>query len=123
MLNEKDITHAEATAMTAEPIEHCYWVVPGKFLAGEYPRNLDPHSSAEKIKALLASGITAFIDLTREDDRLLPSSSTLKGAAYHNFPIGDVSIPDSPEVTVAILDAIDEHLRQDRVIYCTARVE
>jgi hypothetical protein len=38
--------------MTAEPIEHCYWGVPGKFLAGEYPRNLDPHSSARKIKAL-----------------------------------------------------------------------
>ncbi len=103
--------------MTAGPIEHCYWVVPGKFLAGEYPRNLDPHSSAEKIQALLASGVTAFIDLTREDDRLLPYSSMLKGAAYHNFPIGDVSIPDSPEVTVAILDAIDEHLREDRVIY------
>jgi ADP-ribosyl-[dinitrogen reductase] hydrolase len=103
--------------MTARPIEHCYWVVPGKFLAGEYPRNLDPHSSAEKIQALLASGVTAFIDLTREDDRLLPYSSMLKGAAYHNFPVGDVSIPDSPEVTVAILDAIDEHLREDRVTY------
>jgi hypothetical protein len=103
--------------MTAEPIEHCYWGVPGKFLAGEYPRNLDPHSSARKIKALLASEITAFIELTREDDRLLPYSSMLKGAVYHNFPIADVSIPDSPEVTVAILDAIDEHLREDRVIY------
>jgi hypothetical protein len=79
--------------MTAGPIEHCYWVVPGKFLAGEYPRNLDPHSSAEKIMALLASGITVFIDLTREDDRLLPYSSMLKGAVYHNFPIADVSIP------------------------------
>jgi hypothetical protein len=103
--------------MTARPIEHCYWVVPGKFLAGEYPRNLDPHSSAKKIQALLASGVTAFIDLTREDDRLLPYSSMLKGVVYHNFPVVDVSIPDSPEVTVAILDAIDEHLREGRVIY------
>lgn len=103
--------------MTKRPIEHCYWIVPRRFLAGEYPRNLDPHSSVEKIEALLAAGVNAFIDLTREDDRLLPYSSMLKEAVYQNFPIGDVSIPGSPEVTVAILDAIDEHLREGRVIY------
>ncbi len=46
------------------PIENCYWVAPGKLLAGEYPRNLDDESSPDKIARLIDAGISAFIDLT-----------------------------------------------------------
>ena len=31
------------------PIEMCYWVVPGRLLDGEYPRNLDTPSSRDKL--------------------------------------------------------------------------
>ena len=48
-----------------------YWVVPGKFLAGEYPgHKTDPTKAAGKISALLAAGVTTFIDLTEEDEGL-----------------------------------------------------
>ncbi|MBM9538479.1 hypothetical protein [Desulfobulbus alkaliphilus] len=48
-----------------QPIEHCYWVVPGRFLAGEYPRTRNEAASVEKINALIQAGVTTFIDLTR----------------------------------------------------------
>lgn len=58
--------------MTSHPIKHCYWVVPGKFLAGEYTGDVDETASRQKINALLAAGIRAFIDLTTEMDGLEP---------------------------------------------------
>ena len=61
-----------------QPIENCYWVVPGKFLAGEYPRNKDEASSKAKIDALISSGVTNFIDLTEEDENLLPHKALLE---------------------------------------------
>ena len=51
------------------PIPYCYWVVPGKLLAGEYPRYLDEESSREKVRKLTDAGVTAFIDLTVEGEK------------------------------------------------------
>ena len=84
-----------------QPIEHCYWVVPGRFLAGEYPRTREDVASVEKINALIQAGVTAFVDLTRTDDNLLPYAPLLAGVSYQRFPIRDVSVPDSDEVTTA----------------------
>ena len=50
--------------MTPRPIDNCYWVVPGKLLAGEYPRNVDDASSQQKIARLTDAGVSVFIDLT-----------------------------------------------------------
>ena len=99
------------------PIENCYWVVPGQLLAGEYPGARDVASTRAKIGALLEAGITAFIDLTREEDGLLPYMHLLQGATYQRFPIRDYSVPASPGDMVAILDAIDGHLQQGRMVY------
>ena len=103
--------------MTLQPIKHCYWVVPGKLLAGEYPRNKDEESSRTKIAALIRSGITNFIDLTEENEGLLPYSDMISPASHQRFGIRDVSIPDSTGVTVAILDAIDHHIGQGQMVY------
>ncbi|MEB3356369.1 MAG: hypothetical protein VKK04_06560 [Synechococcales bacterium] len=100
-----------------QPIPHCYWVVPGKFLAGEYPRTLDEASSREKIKALIDAGVTTFIDLTDTWDGLLPYDHFLETAAHQRFPIRDVSVPASVEEAIAILDTIDYHLQQGEVVY------
>lgn len=99
------------------PIENCYWVVQGQLLAGEYPRDIDGHSSVEKINALLRAGVTVFIDLTEEEDGLLPYTSFIDGASYQRFPIPDFSIQDSDDVTTLVLDAIDYHIGQGRVVY------
>ncbi len=69
--------------MTPKPIEQCYWVLPGRFLAGEYPRDKDQKSSMSKINSLLKAGVSAFIDLTEKDEGLLPYSDM----------IGSVSMP------------------------------
>ena len=103
--------------MTSQPIEHCYWVVPGKFLAGEYPRDKDKDSSISKINSLKGAGISAFIDLTEKYEGLLPYSELIGTASHQRFPIPDLSIPESPEVTVAALDAIDYHISQGQVVY------
>lgn len=54
------------------PIENCYWVSPGSFLAGEYPRTFDERESRQKIGALIVAGVRAFIDLTEETEDRLP---------------------------------------------------
>ena len=105
-----------------QPIENCYWVVPGKFLAGEYPRNKDEESSRVKIDALFSAGVNAFIDLTEKDEDLLPYTALLEKASHERFPIRDVSVPNSVSTTVTILNTIDLHILQDRVLMRLAPV-
>ena len=107
----------DESANPPRPIENCYWVVPGKLLAGEYPRNLDEASSRVKLAQLTEAGVAAFIDLTEADDHLEPYDHLLDGASHERFAIRDVSVPASPEVTRDALDAIDGHLEAGRMVY------
>ena len=77
------------------PIENCYWVLPGKLLAGEYPRNKDESSSGQKLAALSNAGVNVFVDLT-EAGELAPCAD-MSAATHHRFPIRDVSVPSSVE--------------------------
>jgi protein-tyrosine phosphatase len=103
--------------MLQKPIENCYWVVPGKFLAGEYPRDKAEESSRNKIHSFVQSGITAFIDLTEENEGLLHYSQLLESASYQRFPIRDVSTPASIALTTDILDSIDRHVLHGEIVY------
>jgi protein-tyrosine phosphatase len=103
--------------MTLKPIKNCYWVVSGKLLAGEYPRNKDEVSSPDKINSLLSAGITAFIDLTHENDRLLPYHGLMGNISHHRFPIRDGSIPENKALTDTILDTIDSCISQRQLVY------
>ena len=112
----------EGRAAPPTPIENCYWVDPGKLLAGEYPRNRDDASSRRKLQALTDAGVSAFIDLTEADettrvDTLKPYAQWLQHGIHRRFPIPDGSVPDSPAVTTVILDTIDEHLAAGRTVY------
>ena len=101
------------------PIENCYWVVEGKLLAGEYPRNWDDKSSQEKIGALTGAGIASFIDLTGEGDGMRPYKQWLDPASqtHRRFPIRDMSVPVSPAWMERILDAIDEDIGAGKPVY------
>ena len=46
-------------------------MVPG-FLAGNYPRTGYEDSSRDKMRRILAAGVTCFVDLTTRHDPLLP---------------------------------------------------
>jgi len=70
-----------------------------------------------KINALLSAGIRAFIDLTEENEGLLPYSGFIGEASHQRFAIKDISTPASSKFTTAVLDAIDSNLRQDKITY------
>ena len=99
------------------PIDMCYWVVPGKLLAGEYPRNLDAPSSIEKLARLTDAGVSAFIDLTEAGGPLKPYAYLLNGPSHERFGIKDQSVPATDELTKQALDAIDRHLEAGETVY------
>lgn len=107
------------------PIEYCYWVLPDRFLAGEYPRNIDEESSQRKIAALIAAGVSAFIDLTEEGEKIrygkqlypyVPLLDPHPRAFHHRFEIQDGSTP-SKQKTIQILDTIDKYIAQEKKVY------
>lgn len=107
--------------MPSSPILHSYWVIPGRLLAGEYPRNLDEPSSMEKLQALTDAGITVFIDLTTPADGLSPYRTLLQRinvtAECHWVPIPDVSVPQSAETTAQVLDLMDQAVAKGQGVY------
>ena len=101
-----------------KPIDNCYWVVPGLFLAGEYPRNHGDLTSSDKVAALTDFGVNAFVDLTEEGE-LAPYTQWLdpESHTHERFPIRDAGTPASPGFTTSILDAIDGHIGEGRLVY------
>ena len=104
------------------PIQNAYWVEPGKLLAGEYPREYDRAPSITKLRALRAAGVSAFVDLTEAVEAqawgwVKPYDEFLDGASHERFPIADMAVPESPALTTAVLDAIDLHIAEGRIVY------
>jgi len=114
-LKKKPLTPPETPKK--QPIPHCYWVSPGQLLAGEYPRDLDEQASLIKLNSLMQAGVSVFVDLTEEKDGLLPYENMIDGARYLRFPIPDVSVPESSGLMKKILDAIDQHINKNKVVY------
>lgn len=106
------------------PYDNCYWVRPGKFLAGEYPGSSDRWVAREKIYSQLDAGIDAFLDLT-EPGELDSYEDILMEAAenagvlvnYQRYPIQDVSVPRERKDMIAILDRIDHCLDIGQTVY------
>lgn len=80
------------------PHPNCYWVVPGRLLAGEYPlRHVD---------GLHAAGITDFIDLTADDEGLPDYQLRLRpGQRRQHFAVTDYAVP-SEALMRTILDTV-----------------
>lgn len=97
-------------------VHHAYWVVPGRFLAGEYPNEKWAESAPPILRSLMDAGVACFIDLTEEGE-LDPYDRFLEGQEHLRFPILDVSVPKSKNEMRAILDAIDERLDSGKGVY------
>ena len=116
-------SHQQYDDQSPLPIPHCYWVIPGKLLAGDYPRTLDEDSSRAKLKQLTDAGVTAFIDLTEPNEPtwngepMKPYAYLLDGPSHQRFAIRDQKTPASPELTRSALDAIDTHLAAGQTVY------
>jgi ADP-ribosyl-[dinitrogen reductase] hydrolase len=119
-----DISKFDATDTPPRPNGNTYWVVPHKFLAGEYPGDENPINASKKIKQFLAAGIRHFIDLTGVGE-LEPYEAILSkearnsniNATYQRFPIRDNSVPRDSEHLAEILFAIDHRIREGGAVY------
>lgn len=106
------------------PLPNSYWVVPGRFVAGEYPSATDPVEQAATQRALLEAGVGHFIDLTHEGE--LPSyMETARSEAgrlgrsvtWERRPVRDLDVPDTREEMSSILDAIDAAMNDGKTVY------
>jgi len=106
------------------PIINSYWVIPGRFRAGEHPAIGSVDGTRLKICWLSAQGINFILDLTEsgEADVNYPtyindvSSALHKSITYKRFPIQDWSTPPHEEM-VKILDLVEEELSEGKNIY------
>jgi len=106
------------------PHGNCYWLIPGRLIAGEYPRTADEAASRIKLAAILATGVRQFIDLTEATEPLENYATLLQSVAadsgcevrHDRFPIEDLSIPQ-PEDMRAILRMIGDAHCADRPVY------
>ena len=107
------------------PIPNSYWVVPGRFAAGEYPGDKDRNEAAAKLSTLLSAGIDHFIDLTEPSEGLEPYADIAEVEAaglgldvvHGRHSIVDVGVPSSPQEMADILDAIDDALDEEGTVY------
>ena len=110
---------------TDRPLPNSYWVVPGRFAAGEYPGAKNPEEAAARLQTLLRAGIDHFIDLTGTADRLEPYAAIAPDEArrlsrhmeHEQHPVADLGVPGSPREMADILDAIDDALDDGRTVY------
>lgn len=112
------------------PASRCYWVVPGRLLAGAYPGSPDPQAHEERLTQLSNAGIRTFVNLMEADERnpqgvkLTPYEEFFRERPHDNarderflrFAIPDLSIP-SVDGMREILDAIDLSLEEQRPVY------
>jgi protein-tyrosine phosphatase len=106
------------------PFPNSFWVIPGKFLAGEYPGDLEPQRAQRKLANMLQLGINVFVDLTHPEDSLSSYHSIAQEVAsefgveveIYAYPIEDFSTPMPLEMK-AILDRIDRALAEDKRVY------
>ncbi len=110
--------------MNAKPIPESYWVLPGQFLAGEYPAlPHDDFGTRQRLTAFFNAGFDTFIDLICEGERPPYFSMLRKEAGYdgreirhQRFSLPDFHVP-SHETMVAVLDALDTALSEGRKVY------
>ncbi len=118
--------------MTNVPAPHpgCYWVVPGKILAGNYPGEKNPAAARKKLSGILDAGVRCFINLMERNESnhagkpFSPYKDLADGLAvergftlkHRRFPIVDQKTPD-PKQMHDILDCIDFTVGQDLPIY------
>ena len=105
------------------PIPDSYWIVEGRFLAGEYPGAADVATARPKLERFLDRGVNLFIDLT-EQHELVPYGGFVEtlgsergiSVRHERFPIRDVWIPSDDEM-VAILARIRSGIDGGHVCY------
>jgi ADP-ribosylglycohydrolase len=109
------------------PVEDCYWLLPGRLLAGAYPGSRSRAQAMDRLRRLLEAGVTCFIDLTEPDEvasyeALLPFETPHGRRVEHlREPIVDHGVPASRETMARILAMIDGALESGHTVYLHCR--
>ena len=112
------------------PFPFTYWVVPGKFLAGEHPLAGDDAATKRRLAALLDAGIRTFVDLTDEEelkngaDLVSNYRAHLRSMAKERkidvtcicIPLANHQAPSIPAMK-CVLDVIDRSLKEKQPVY------
>ena len=103
------------------PLPNCYWVLPGRLLAGEHPSGDSASSTRARLRRLLESGVDSFIDLTEPDELPAYEAQLPKRVAYLRCPFPDHGAPEEPRQMADLLDRLAEALRAGRMVYLHCR--
>lgn len=110
-----------AAAIPALPLPNCYWVLPGRLLAGEYPGGGTAELTRERLSRLTKAGIDFFVDLTRAQETTAYDAFLPAGIRYLRRSIADHGIPAAPAEMAEILASLRDGLRQGRMVYLHCR--
>ena len=106
------------------PHGNSYWLLPGRIVAGEYPRSLDEAGSRSKLQSILDVGVTRFIDLTEAHElepyaELMHSEAAARGLAarHERHPIRDLRVPHAAAMRT-IIDAIASNRSAVTYLHC-----
>jgi protein-tyrosine phosphatase/ADP-ribosylglycohydrolase len=111
----------------ARPLPGSYWVEPGRLLVGEFPGSRSRADTMDRLKQVLAAGITQFIDLT--DPSELPSYEALlpfatpsgRRVQYMRESIPDHGVPGSTVTMERIVATLRNALDAGEVVYLHCR--
>ncbi|TVQ28467.1 MAG: hypothetical protein EA383_00470 [Spirochaetaceae bacterium] len=122
----RELTAAFArVTVSSVPFGNAYTVLPGKLVAGQYPRNVDDVSSRAKIAGLFDAGVTRCIDLTEENEHglkpyaaMLEETARTRGAqcGHTRFAIPDMGVCSEDRLR-DIHAAIDSALQAGETVY------
>ncbi len=109
-----------------KPFANCYWVEPGRLLAGEYPGARSEDATRRRVRALIEAGFDCFVDLTAEGeldgyDVWLPREHGRITVRHVRRPIPDHGIPPDTATMTAILDEIDGAIGRGARVYVHCR--
>jgi ADP-ribosyl-[dinitrogen reductase] hydrolase len=108
-------------AAQALPLSNCYWVLPGKLLAGEHPGGDGVAVTRARLRRLLDAGISCFIDLTQPSELSSYGTELPVTVDYFRKPIPDHGVPPRREHMAEVLECMREALHAGRVIYLHCR--
>jgi len=104
---------------------NCYWVLPGRFLAGEYPGGSDRREARRRLGWLLSQGVTWFLDLTQPGEYGLPAYDDIlqneagnqgRQTVYLHLSIPDYGTPSREEMQ-RIQETLQEALDAGHTVY------
>lgn len=103
------------------PFANCYWVMPGKLLAGEHPGGASVDATRERLRRLAEAGVTVFIDLTEPRELASYEAELPAGVEYLRRPIPDHGVPEERGHMAGILESVRRALDTPGCVYVHCR--